>query len=210
MATYNGFTDQQRNVAAAWEKRERYSGRKQAPVVCQVCGQLEGRIEPHSEDYSFPYGAHIGQYGFCFRCHRILHMRFRAPEAWLRYLEALRDGATFAPVHTNDNGAITAQLRGRHVDYSTGPPRPLLFFDRMELSDAAVVAPPYLQPKLALPPAERIKVPPMDFSLVEPAALIGSRQRPGGLYPARASPGDAPPAEIPARGPPRRGQLKLF
>jgi hypothetical protein len=51
----------------------------------------------HSEDYSQPFDDHIGAFGFCYRCHMMLHSRQRAPEAWTRYKAEIAAGVTFQP-----------------------------------------------------------------------------------------------------------------
>jgi hypothetical protein len=96
-ASYNGFTPQQRSRALRWLQREYAEGRRQRPTECDGCGQTDGVIEAHSENYSEPFGDHIGQYGFCFRCHMALHNRARAPEAWARYKAELVAGTRFKP-----------------------------------------------------------------------------------------------------------------
>ena len=85
MNPYNGFSPAQRARALSWLKREYAAGRRSPPTTCDGCGRTEGIIEAHSEDYSQPFGDHIGRYGFCYRCHMMLHSRVRAPEAWARY-----------------------------------------------------------------------------------------------------------------------------
>jgi hypothetical protein len=51
---YNGFTSSERDRAFAWYKGELAAGRRHRPTVCDVCGQTDGVIEAHSEDYSGP------------------------------------------------------------------------------------------------------------------------------------------------------------
>ena len=83
MKPYNGFTPQQRQEAFNWLKEQN----KPKPTICEACGQEWGLIEPHSEDYSKPFGEHIGKYGLCYICHSMIHCRFRAREEWLNYIE---------------------------------------------------------------------------------------------------------------------------
>src|ERR1700737_880157 len=42
-------------------------------------------IEVHSENYSEPFGDHIGEHGLCYRCHQMIHNRFRHAETWAIY-----------------------------------------------------------------------------------------------------------------------------
>jgi hypothetical protein len=39
-------------------------------------------IEAHSEDYSEPFGDHIGAYGLCRGCHVMIHRWFQNPADW--------------------------------------------------------------------------------------------------------------------------------
>jgi hypothetical protein len=122
---YKEFTGPQRTRALRWLNREYAAGRRRRPTVCDGCGQTAGIIEAHSEDYSEPYGDHIGQFGFCYRCHMMLHCRFRDPEAWERYKAAIVGGCRFRPFLTrNWFGFRHQMLTGWHpaLDYP-GPPR---------------------------------------------------------------------------------------
>jgi hypothetical protein len=88
---YNGFTWKERELAYRWLKQEIREGRRILPTKCEACGSEKGR--PHSEDYSEPFGDHIGAYILCDRCHKTyLHsIRYRRPESWKRYLAQLRE-----------------------------------------------------------------------------------------------------------------------
>jgi len=147
---YNGFTPDERHHASRAARLAREAGKLPPlpPMKCMACGQTEGRIEPHSEDYSTPIGPHLGAYVWCFFCHRMLHNRFWAPDAWDRYRAALRKGATFAPVFTNTYVEVNRFCRGGHHDYTEGAPRPTLYFDTMELSSSPERPPSYLLAKL--------------------------------------------------------------
>jgi hypothetical protein len=109
MSDYKGFTGQQRNRALRWLNREYAAGRRMRPTSCDGCGQTAGIIEAHSEDYSEPFGDHIGGWGLCYRCHMALHCRFKAPEAWERYKAAIVAGGTFAPFLTRNWYGFRAQ-----------------------------------------------------------------------------------------------------
>lgn len=96
MNSYNGFSPAQRLTALKWFKGEESAGRRARQKVCDACGQTEGRIEPHSEDYSEPFGDHIGAFGLCYPCHMIIHCRFRNPRAWGVYRDHVRVGERLA------------------------------------------------------------------------------------------------------------------
>lgn len=127
MNSYNGFSPQQRLRALAWLKREYAAGRRVRPTACDACGQTVGMIEPHSEDYSEPFGDHIGAFGFCYRCHMMLHCRFSARAAWLAYLDAIKRGFRAVALLTRNFGQIRKQLSGSTPVYTPcAPPRRLV------------------------------------------------------------------------------------
>lgn len=113
MNSYNGFTPRQRIRALHWLKNEYAAGRRVRPTVCDACGQTEGIVEAHSEDYSEPHGDHIGKFGLCYTCHMMLHCSFKAPAAWARYRAAIANGATFEPFLTRNFYRLTALHLGR-------------------------------------------------------------------------------------------------
>ena len=110
MKSYNSFTAAQRSKAARWAMLEVAAGRRSWVLTCQACGQDGGIVQPHSEDYSEPYGLHIGAIVLCHRCHMMVHHRDyseKAQAAWLVYCSKLREGwrgaalasTTFAPIN---------------------------------------------------------------------------------------------------------------
>jgi hypothetical protein len=100
-------------MAYRWAMAEQAAGRRVTPGECDACGQTEGLIERHSEDYSAPFGDHIGRHGLCYTCHMMVHCRVRSPEAWRPYRDAVRAGAVFKPFHGRAFNAFAAAfLRG--------------------------------------------------------------------------------------------------
>lgn len=97
MNSYNGYTPVQRMKAYKWLMNEYALGNRVKPCKCDSCGLIKGIIEPHSENYSEPYGNHIGQYGFCYRCHMMLHCRFKNPKAFTQYTQEIANGKQYAP-----------------------------------------------------------------------------------------------------------------
>ncbi len=103
MNSYNGYEPKERYAALAWLKKEWAAGtREQTPKCCDICGQTEGYLAYHSEDYSFPYGDHIGYFGLCYICHMMLHCRFRNPNLMEKYLWALSEKRQYEPIHGNN------------------------------------------------------------------------------------------------------------
>ena len=76
--SYNGFTPDERGKAAGWM----YANIALVDRRCDGCGNPDARR--HSEDYSKPYGPHIGAYSLCLRCHGAVHKRHSNPMFWER------------------------------------------------------------------------------------------------------------------------------
>ena len=131
LSFYNGFSPKQRLKALAYYKKEIAEGRRTLVKICQGCGQTDGLIMAHSEDYSEPFGEHIGAYTFCYRCHIMLHCRYRSPLAWDDYKRGLREGAVWTPMHWPNFAEIQATIAGDSKPKGFGNPRPTLIFDSM-------------------------------------------------------------------------------
>jgi len=114
---YNGFTPEQRTKALYWLRKQQADGLRTRHVVCHVCGQTKGTIDDHSEDYSEPFGDNIGRFGLCFRCHMIVHCRFRAPESFETYRRLVMTGIRFAPIY----GRNFKMIVGEHLDHQLTP-----------------------------------------------------------------------------------------
>tara|TARA_R110001592_G_scaffold171235_1_gene409453 strand:+ start:18973 stop:19401 length:429 start_codon:yes stop_codon:yes gene_type:complete len=100
MNSYNGFTANQRMKAFKWLMEK--ITRKEIPPKpdkCDVCGQTKGHIEYHSEDYSAPFGEHIGQFGLCYTCHLMIHCRKNSKSTWLDYIQSITDGKRYEPFY---------------------------------------------------------------------------------------------------------------
>lgn len=133
MNWYNSFSPAQRQAAFNWLKAEYAAGRRVRPVKCDACGQTQGLIEPHSEDYAGPpYGDHIGAFGLCYRCHMMIHCRFRSRQAWDLYRQAIREGKQFAPIKGRHFGTFTGQLRGNPVPFTIHQPPARLILDDID------------------------------------------------------------------------------
>lgn len=135
MTSYNGFSPAERYKALAWIKREWAEGRRARPTACEVCGQTAGIVDAHSEDYSFPFGAHIGKHSLCYRCHMMVHCRFKNRPAWLAYREQMREGWRFAAVHTRNFQRFAAEhlgAQGSGVAHTRHAPRGRTFLDDLQ------------------------------------------------------------------------------
>lgn len=139
MNSYNGFSGDQRARAQRWMNEQWRTGKLERPSCCDACGQVDGAIHGHAEDYSEPFGPHLQEYWLCFLCHMMLHCRFRNPEAWERYREQLRQGARFAPARTF--GDVVREHIGRPgVPDGMGAPRGPTVLDLIETLPGQIVA----------------------------------------------------------------------
>src|SRR5687767_2279538 len=78
-AWYNGF-DPKVRAASGQYRRELMSRGWKPPSTCLACGQSEGAVDSHVEDYSRPFDP-AKYIPLCFRCHLFaIHMRHRYPE----------------------------------------------------------------------------------------------------------------------------------
>jgi hypothetical protein len=93
---YNGFSSHQRQRAQNWLNKEWDAGRLPRPSNCVACGQTEGKIEAHAEDYGEPFRPGVTDaFHLCQKCHRKVHARPRNEGAWREYrakIEAAHPG----------------------------------------------------------------------------------------------------------------------
>ncbi len=96
MNGYNGFSGKQRLAALKWFRNQQAKGMKpHNPSECDICTQTNGALEWHSENYSSPFGKHIGQFGLCYICHMMIHCRYKNQTAWKIYKQAIKDKKMF-------------------------------------------------------------------------------------------------------------------
>jgi hypothetical protein len=133
LKTYNGFDHDQRMKGYRWLQREYAAGRRARPTVCDACRQAEGPIDAHSEDYSAPFGDHIGRFGLCYRCHMAVHTRFNNREAWEAYKHHVALGRIFYPIGKNFRRFAAENLRSRlkDVPFKQGPVRVRTLMDEL-------------------------------------------------------------------------------
>lgn len=94
------FKPEQRAAAGRWLRAEIAAGRREEAAECISCGQTEGKLQLHSEDYSKPYGDHVGAWPLCFACHMALHCRHRETLGFMRYSAMLLQGTRVKPVES--------------------------------------------------------------------------------------------------------------
>ena len=100
MRSYNSFTPAQRAKAGQYRKRMIAEGRIPPwPDLCRACGQTEGSMCYHTEDYSEPHGPHIVAFEICYACHMMIHCRHRSFDNWNAYADGCAAGNTYPAVH---------------------------------------------------------------------------------------------------------------
>lgn len=121
MNSYNGFPASQRNAAQAWLNQEWNSGRLARPTQCCSCGQRQGILHAHAEDYSLPFCAgKTDQYHLCYACHMMVHCRFgRGEAAFFRYVTLLSQGLMVKPFLTPDWQKFKIQMLGTTITRQT-------------------------------------------------------------------------------------------
>lgn len=114
MNSYNGFSGERRMEVHRWLRAEERAGRLTWPTRCEACGQTEGIMDCHHENYDEP----LSFVGLCYRCHLMLHCRFRSPEAWKNYCDAIMSGVRYAALYTRDFGVIIEMLKGESAEFT--------------------------------------------------------------------------------------------
>jgi hypothetical protein len=102
---YNGFTPNERGKVGRWQNKQ-YAAGFPRPTECDSCGQTQGLIIHHCEDYGEPFGNHIWQFPLCYRCHIMLHCRFFAGDAFEEYVKLIEAGYQFAAMYKMDFGTL--------------------------------------------------------------------------------------------------------
>ena len=123
MKSYNGFDAKQRYRALAYHKEQISLGNKPPkPECCHACGQTEGVLVWHSENYSEPFGDHIGEHGLCYVCHMMIHCRFRNPRAWRYHIGQVSRGMMPEPMYSQNWKAFlqTHLIRAGTATYTKG------------------------------------------------------------------------------------------
>lgn len=104
---YNGWSVQERNRSARLHAEAYGGGREPRPTICIACGQTQGRIDSHMEDYDDPWD---GIMPLCYLCHLMVHCRQTNPYAFERYRRLILDGWRFRAV--GGFGSVLRFLRG--------------------------------------------------------------------------------------------------
>lgn len=88
LSSYNGFPPEQRESVQRWLNQQWDAGAVPRPTTCVACGQTEGTIDAHLENYDEP----LSYVELCVTCHMLVHMRFRHSGTWLVYRQRVAEG----------------------------------------------------------------------------------------------------------------------
>lgn len=106
LAAYNGHSGQKREQVQRWLNQQWATGALPRPTECVACGQTEGTIDGHLEDYDQP----ASYISLCVTCHMLVHMRFRHQNTWRDYVQRVADGWQAPP--TTRPAVIATLSRG--------------------------------------------------------------------------------------------------
>lgn len=99
LSTYNGFSGKERSATDRLQKKAITEGRLKLKKICCVCGQTQGAIMMHLENYFKPLDPdEIKE--MCVECHLSLHSRFRKPNTWIKRCLDARKGIKSKPYYS--------------------------------------------------------------------------------------------------------------
>lgn len=125
MGKYKHWTQAERTASSLLTKKAKSLGLIPPPTKCQLCGQTEGIIQSHNEDYDYTLevlpkvfsgelmlteqvkrdiAKCLDQY--CWRCHMMHHSRRRAPAQTKEYFDGVKAGKMWPPVFKHDFGIL--------------------------------------------------------------------------------------------------------
>lgn len=119
MSPYNGFSGSER-LAKLREMHRKFPNRSHPYYrgPCDMCGDSDSPVMPHSEDYSKPYRWYRPwMYSLCRTCHYRLHIRFKNPSAWEAYKLHLHRGGFGADLKSP---AIGIEISSLSADLAIG------------------------------------------------------------------------------------------
>lgn len=148
MEGYNGYTSKEREkkLRAMHKAFPNYS-HPYYSGPCDICGDPESSVAPHSEDYSEPYlWERPAEYAVCRTCHSRLHKRFADPYAWAAYKAHLKRGGFGSDLKLVRNAAEVKRLASAleasgHIELA--PMRPIQndrWWDQLTVDPASKTA----------------------------------------------------------------------
>lgn len=104
MNSYNGFTPEQRIKGDEIIKEAINNGTlpKLSECKCKFCGQDKGILHYHCEDYS-PKNILKDVIPVCWRCHMMIHTRFKHPLSYKLYFWEISKGVIYSAVYKGND-----------------------------------------------------------------------------------------------------------
>ncbi len=103
MKDYNGYPAKQRDKAQRWLNKHWDNGSLPRPVRCVACGQSQGVLDAHAEDYSEPFApGKTDAFHLCFVCHMMVHCRYKNEPRWTEYRGVVETGGRPLPFFRRD------------------------------------------------------------------------------------------------------------
>jgi hypothetical protein len=115
MGTYNGHSGAKREQVQRYLNKRWAEGSMARPACCVACGQTEGALHAHHEDYDRP----DEWVPLCITCHLMLHCRNRNRQAWDTYRHRIRMGWRSEPLDQR-SGFVTLQRTILRGDWPVG------------------------------------------------------------------------------------------
>ena len=82
MKSYKGWTPAQRQASYKKTMKAIKDGVIPPATKCELCGQTEGKVMYHNEDYSHPTKYLMSM---CWTCHMMWHSKYRSPRSYRIY-----------------------------------------------------------------------------------------------------------------------------
>ena len=122
MQSYKGWSPEFRKKSLRYTKRAKKLGWIPYPKKCQRCGQTEGILHTHNENYDVTYYTLHDVFNrfpisitpeeikkltdvleqICWRCHMMHHSKRRNAQGVKRYFEEIAAGKKYPAVHRHD------------------------------------------------------------------------------------------------------------
>ena len=122
MKSYKGWSADFRNASLKLTNRAKKMGWIPQPKECRRCGQSQGILHLHNEDYDVTYYTLADVFSrfpieitddelakinhvlepICWRCHMMHHSRGRNPRAVDHYFSEVAAGKTYPPIYRHD------------------------------------------------------------------------------------------------------------
>lgn len=128
---YNGWPAVVRKFRGKKFYSMMHQGKIPKPVKCAACGATGGGMTYHAEQYGPTWEEYVeGAKPLCNYCHGMMHMRFRFPNRFKRYLKRISEGYTFT-VFSNLGEFFNIANKFNDIDYQEYYPSGVEWLDKI-------------------------------------------------------------------------------